>query len=115
MPSGIVFDPVTNPDGVRCSTAADAVNVLGTDPSTGYAPLPDDNLGVQYGLEALNDGAITAEQFLDLNEGIPGFDGNGEVVAGRTGPSQVIGRMYETGRITTGTGLATAPILHVRP
>lgn len=115
VPPAIVFDPVTNPDGVRCNTADDAINVLGVDPSTGYAPLPDDNLGVQYGLEALNDGAITAEQFLDLNEGIPGFDGNGEVVAGRTGPSPVIGRMYETGRITTGTGLATAPILHVRP
>lgn len=115
VPPDTIFDPVTNPDGVRCSVADDAVNVLGVDPATGFAPTPADNLGVQYGLTSLNDGDITVEQFLALNAGIGGFDTNGEVVDGRTGPSEMIGRFYETGRITTGAGLATTPIINVRP
>lgn len=45
---------------------ADLVNIYGTDES-GFARSPWDNVGVQYGLGALNDGAITPEQFLDVN------------------------------------------------
>ena len=37
-------------------------------PATGFARRPLDNVGVQYGLKALNAGAITVDQFLDLNE-----------------------------------------------
>ena len=114
VPPATIFDPVTNPDGVRCSVADDAVNVLGTDPISGFAPTPADNVGVQYGFGSLNSGDITVEQFLDLNTNIGGFDTNGEVTAERTGPSSVIGRFYETGRITTGTGLASTPIINFR-
>ena len=32
------------------------------------------NTGVQYGLAALNSGAITVQQFIDLNEKIGGID-----------------------------------------
>ena len=45
----------------------DARNVYGTDPDTGFARVPWDNVGVQYGLEALQDGTITPDQFLHLN------------------------------------------------
>ena len=34
----------------------------------GFANRPYDNVGVQYGLRALQSGTITAEQFVDLNE-----------------------------------------------
>ena len=53
MPNDQVFDAVTNPKGVRCTLQDGNVNVLGTDPQTGYAYRPVDNVGVQYGLEAL--------------------------------------------------------------
>ena len=43
-------------------------------PATGAALRPFDNVGVQYGLNALNSGAITTAQFLDLNEQIGGVD-----------------------------------------
>lgn len=46
---------------------ADARNVYGTHPDTGFARFPWDNVGIQYGLRAFTDGEITAEQFLDLN------------------------------------------------
>ncbi len=54
-------------EGVEWTHAGDAVNVYGTDPQTGYARNPWDNVGVQYGLEAVAAGEITAAEFLDLN------------------------------------------------
>jgi hypothetical protein len=46
---------------------ADAQNVYGVDPETGYARQAWDNVGVQYGLQALRDGHISPGEFLDLN------------------------------------------------
>lgn len=45
----------------------DAVEAYGVDPDTGFARVPWDNVGVQYGLRSLVDGRITPEQFLDVN------------------------------------------------
>ena len=44
----------------------DAINVYGR-AADGYAARTWDNVGVQYGLQALRDDAITPQQFLDLN------------------------------------------------
>jgi hypothetical protein len=44
----------------------DARNVYGVKPD-GYARSPWDNVGVQYGLQALRDGKLTPAEFLDLN------------------------------------------------
>ena len=46
---------------------ADAEEVYGSDPTTGFALVPWDNVGVQYGLRAVADGTLTPEEFLDLN------------------------------------------------
>jgi hypothetical protein len=51
----------------------DAVNVYGRDPVTGFARSTWDNVGVQYGLEALLDHHITPAEFLDLNAQIGGW------------------------------------------
>jgi hypothetical protein len=45
----------------------DVQEVYGIDPDSGYARIPWDNVGVQYGLRAVATGAITPEEFLDLN------------------------------------------------
>jgi hypothetical protein len=52
--------------GVEWTHWADLVNIYGTDAS-GFARSPWDNVGVQYGLQALRDGVITPADFLDLN------------------------------------------------
>jgi hypothetical protein len=52
----------------------DAVNVYGRDPVTGYARSTWDNVGVQYGLEALVDGNVTPAEFLDLNADVGGWE-----------------------------------------
>jgi hypothetical protein len=44
----------------------DLRNVYGVD-ADGYAKSPSDNVGVQYGLDALRDGNVTPEEFLKLN------------------------------------------------
>jgi hypothetical protein len=54
-------------EGVEWTHVGDLVNIYGTDPVSGFARLPWDNVGVQYGLQALVDGVITPAEFLDLN------------------------------------------------
>ena len=51
----------------------DAVNVYGRDPETGFARSTWDNVGVQYGLQALRDNHITPAEFLNLNASIGGW------------------------------------------
>jgi hypothetical protein len=50
----------------------DLVNIFGVD-EDGYARTTWDNVGVQYGLQALKDGNINVDQFLDINARIGGW------------------------------------------
>lgn len=110
------FNRKTNPKGVPCDVYDHAVNVYGRDPKTGFARRPLDNVGIQYGLQALNAGTISKEQFLDLNEKIGGFDENGDLVPQRSvADIEAVRRAYRTGRITMGGGgLASTPIIDYR-
>jgi hypothetical protein len=54
-------------DAIEKTHWDDAREAYGTDPETGFARVPWDNVGVQYGLRALADGRITPEEFLDVN------------------------------------------------
>ena len=116
MPKDKVYDPVTNPKGVRCSLQDNEANIYGRDPKTGAAPQIFDNVGVQYGLRAFNDGKISAEQFLELNELIGGFDADGNLGPARSsGDPRALRIAYETGRIDTGGGgLGSVPIIDFR-
>jgi hypothetical protein len=80
-----LYDPVTNPAGCRSTYQDFLIGVFGRRPSTlwtpperaaglGFAKLPFDNVGVQYGLRALTAGIITPDQFVTLNEDIGGVD-----------------------------------------
>lgn len=103
------FDSDTNPAGVRCDILTLMRNQLGPRPQSvwsaqekaagrGFAGLPFGNAGVQYGLEALEGGRITPEQFVDLNEKIGGLDVNADPIAGRTqGDPASIANAYRTG------------------
>ena len=116
MPAEQKYDPVKNPKGARCTIWDHGANVYGRDPRTGFARRPLDNTGVQYGLEALNSGAITKEQFLDLNEKIGGFDIDGTIVSARmVADTSAVRAAYRSGRLTNGGGgLATVPIIDYR-
>lgn len=113
----LIYDPKTNPKGVRCTMQEMRANIYGRDPKTGFARKPQDNVGVQYGLKGLNDGAITVDEFLTLNEKIGGNDIDGAFVPGRTtADPAALKAVYESGLINTfGGGIAHVPILHSRP
>jgi Tannase-like family of unknown function (DUF6351) len=113
------YDPVTNPYGARGDVYDHTVNVYGHIRNTPFhgdarfAQRPLDNVGVQYGLKALNDGVISVEQFLDLNAMIGGFDIDFNHVPNRTTFYQgATRRAYQGGRILGGgNGLASMPII----
>ena len=74
-----------------------------------------DNVGVQYGLQALNRGVITKAEFIDLNEKIGGFDRDGHVRQARTvADPEGIRMVYAAGRLNAMHGLSALPILQIR-
>lgn len=112
VPASLRWDVATNPKGARPSVFDVGRNVYGVDASSGYALRPFDNVGLQYGLNALNSGAITTAQFLDLNEKMGGVDNNGNFIASRTAADPgALKRVYESGVNLGGNGgLASIPI-----
>jgi hypothetical protein len=117
VPGDQVYDPKTNPRGARCTYQDNLVNVFGRDPKTGFARRPLDNVGIQYGLKALNDGAITVEQFIDLNRRAGGHDIDGGLIDTRTvADPEALRIAFQSGRVnTTGNGMAVVPIIDARP
>ena len=113
VPVELRYHPVTNPTGARPTVFDASRNIYGIDHKTGFALRPWDNVGVQYGLKALNSGAISKAQFLELNEGVGGFDNDANYVANRTSaPLGAIKRAYQAGMtLNGGGGLATIPVL----
>jgi hypothetical protein len=116
VPDEAKFHPIDNPVGARPTVFDHTVNVYGRDPETGYARWPFDNRGIQYGLGALEDGAITIDQFLHLNEHVGGFSRNGEFIPERTAHDPEATRAaYESGRILDGgLGLNAIPVIDYR-
>lgn len=116
LPLELRYHPVTNRGGARCNIYDHTVNVFGRDPVTGFARRPLDNVGVQYGLAALESGAISKAQFLDLNEKIGGLDIDSNFIPERTvADVQALRAAYRTGRIMTGGGgLKDVPIIDYR-
>jgi hypothetical protein len=116
IPAALRWDPVTNPNGVKCSAAEQMVNQLGRDPRTGFARSPLDNVGVQYGLQALRDGAITAQQFVDLNAGVGGYDYTGKLVPQRsTADVHALFATYRDDLLNSGRqGLAETAVIDQR-
>jgi hypothetical protein len=113
------YDPATNPFGARGTVYDHTINVYGRindTPVPGaaeFAQRPLDNVGVQYGLKALNDGVISVDEFLDLNKMIGGFDIDLNHIATRTiGYPGATRRAYQGGRILgAGNGSAIMPII----
>ena len=125
----VVIDAVTFEGiaGVRCTyqdnmkylygtkTAEGAVDALGN-PTEEAAREWFDNVGVQYGLRAFNEGTISFDQFVELNQIIGGLDINGEIQDERSVADEEALRLaYETGRLNQmDAGLAEVPVIDVR-
>ncbi len=66
-------------EGVEWTHWDDTRNIYGTG-DDGFARVPWDNVGVQYGLQALTEGVITPAEFLDLNAQVGGWKPSAEMV-----------------------------------
>ena len=106
--------PVTNPTGVRCTFQDFMVSVVGRR-EDGKANLMFDNVGVQYGLAALNAGELSAEKFVDVNARAGGFDVDGRWIPERSALTEdVVARLHRSGHITYGRNQGKVPILAIR-
>jgi hypothetical protein len=120
------YQPQTNPGGVRCSIADAAINVFGPRPATdwgeqekkvghGFAGLPVDNVGVQYGLSALRSGKITPSQFVDLNVKIGGLDVDTNPIAARISATRpALANAYRSGMINEANNMDRTAIIDCR-
>ena len=120
LPAALVYDPATNPTGTRCGDPDLAAMVWGT--TTGLpggtslrALSTTDNVGVQYGLKALLAGAITAEEFVTLNEKIGGTDADSNFTTARSvADAAALPIAYRAGIVSSGKNLAKVAIIDSR-
>lgn len=114
VPKAEVFQPHSNPGGVKCDLENYMVNVFGHH-KNGWAHTAWDNDGVQYGLDALADGTITRAEFVDLNSTVGGFNRAGTYQAARTNPDPVaLHRAYRTGAVNSGNHMNDVAIIDLR-
>tara|TARA_Y100000385_G_scaffold59445_1_gene57525 strand:- start:11931 stop:14189 length:2259 start_codon:yes stop_codon:yes gene_type:complete len=107
-------------NGLRMTIYDHGLNIYRQGPSDISEPAiimrPLDNVGVQYGLKALNNGMISPQQFVELNAGIGGFDENLDHVSTRHRAESAAARIaISSGRVLFGGGgLSTTPIIDYR-
>jgi hypothetical protein len=115
VPDDQVYDAETNPRGVRCTLADLMINVFGPRAPQDFAGIPLDNVGVQWGLEALEKGQITPPQFVDLNEKTGGLDVDARWQPQRTeADAATLRRAYRSGAINGANNLDQVAIIDLR-
>jgi hypothetical protein len=126
LPQSQVYDPQANPRGARCELQDYQIAIWGRRPpeewgpvekriSQGFANRPGDNVGVQYGLEALKAGQITPAEFADINAKAGGLDIDNHDTPGRLVSNvDTLRTAYRSGQITDARQLATVPIVDLR-
>ena len=126
LPANLVYNASSNPAGVRCDLQDYQGSIWGARPpavwsaverriGAGFAGRPFDNVGVQYGLDALDAGRITVAQFLDLNSAIGGEDIDLAWQRQRSvADPGTVATAYRTGQVADARQLATVPIIDLR-
>ncbi len=115
LPAAQVYHPQRNRKGVRCTLADYMVSVFGRRAADGFANQPFDNTGVQYGLRALQSGAISPDQFVDLNEKVGGLTIDWQRRPQRSvADAAALTAAYRGGLVTHGRELAQIPVVDIR-
>lgn len=117
LPNVAVYDPMdpATANFPRCNAWAWGESIWGRAGGGTQARDTRDNVGVQYGLGALLAGAITAEEFVVLNEIIGGTDRDSTPRAQRSVADQeALAIAYRSGIVASGANLAKAAILDLR-
>ncbi len=118
LPNSAVYDPanpVTTANLPRCNAWSWGESIWGKVPGSPAARDTRDNTGVQYGLKALRDGAITAEDYVTLNELVGGIDRDSTPRAARsTADTAALEIAYRSGIVASGKQLAKTAIIDMR-
>ncbi len=116
IPEAMRYNPQTNRSGVRCTIQDANVNIYGRDPATGFARRPVDNIGIQYGLGAFNDGTLTFDEFLALNRDVGGIDMDGRFAPERHAMDAEVERItYQLGGVIGRGALTETPVMDFAP
>jgi hypothetical protein len=114
VPASETYNPQTNPGGVKCTLQDYMINVFGKRPD-GFANRAFGNSGIQYGLQGLMNGEVSAAQFVDLNSHIGGLDYNDHMQAARNDPDLVgLDRAYTSGAVDSANNLNQVAIIDLR-
>jgi hypothetical protein len=126
VPEDQTYDAESNPDGVRCTLADYMINVFGPrqperwiapeqQVGHGFAGVPLDNVGVQYGLEALKRNQISPAQFVDLNEKVGGLTVDAMPAAERYEADRpALLNAYRSGAVNKANNLDQVAIIDLR-
>jgi hypothetical protein len=126
LPENEVYNPETNPEGARCDLQDYQINIWGPRPESewgpveqrihkGFANRPYDNLGVEYGLKALQAGLITPAEFANINSRVGCDDVDAHPTASRCAMNQFTAvTAYRAGQINDARQLASVPIVDLR-
>lgn len=116
IPFTALWNAEANPGGVKCTMTEAYANQFGRDPETGFVRSTLDNVGVQYGLKALNSKQISPAQFIALNSAIGGYDYKGAFVARRSqADPKVLKAAYRDDLLNSmRLGLRSVPIIDHR-
>ncbi|MEY2425567.1 MAG: hypothetical protein QOI61_1139 [Actinomycetota bacterium] len=126
LDASLVYNPDTNPGGVRCTIADYMSSIFGPRPKSrwtepekkighGFANIPWGNEGVQYGLVAVRSGQITPEEFVDLNQKIGGMTVDGKPQAARTVVDENTASIaYRGGAVMDAQWVEDVPIVDLR-
>ena len=118
LPNSAVYDPA-NPVATaalpRCNAWSWAESIWGRVPGSPAARDTRDNIGVQYGLKAFRDGAISAEEFVTLNELVGGIDRDSTARPERSvADAEALDIAYRSGIVANGHQLAKTAIIDLR-
>ena len=118
LPNSAVYDPanpVTTANLPRCNAWSWAESIWGKVAGSPAARDTRDNTGVQYGLKALRDGAIGAEEYVTLNELVGGIDRDSTPRAARsTADTAALEIAYRSGIVASGKNLAKTAMIDMR-
>ena len=118
LPNSAVYDPANATATAslpRCNAWSWAESIWGRATGTPAARDTRDNVGVQYGLKALRDGAITGEEFVTLNELAGGIDRDSSLRAARsTADPEALTIAYRAGIVASGKQLAKMAMIDMR-
>lgn len=118
LPNSAVYDPANAAATAhlpRCNAWSWGESIWGKVPGSPAAKDTRDNVGVQYGLQALLAGSITAEEFVTLNEIVGGTDRDSTARAERTtADTDALEIAYRAGIVASGRNLAKTAIIDLR-